>query len=95
MKWRRNKETPVGGSFRKVVFLCGALIYAFIELETMTQATTNNTYLFSLPIRWQLYSANKSASFRSKAIAMASMLSTEIFRSPRSTEPMYVRCSPH
>jgi hypothetical protein len=37
---------------------------------------------------------NRSLMSNSSAFASASMLSTAMFRSPRSTEPTYVRCSP-
>lgn len=37
---------------------------------------------------------NRSLMSNSRAFASASMLSTAMFRSPRSTEPTYVRCSP-
>lgn len=38
-------------------------------------------------------SSSNRAGAIARAFAMASMLSMEIFRSPRSTEPIYVRCS--
>ena len=47
-----------------------------------------------LSIQMRPHSSNSSVSLHPKAIEIASMLSTEIFRSPRSTEPIYVRCNP-
>ncbi len=46
------------------------------------------------PVLRTLSSRSKSTSSKPSAMAKRAMLSMEMFRSARSTDPMYVRCSP-